>query len=124
MDIIESERIVHSEQTDGHSRIAAYALEVVGYRRFLLTDEIGQQHDAEIADKAAAATGPITDARYADDLQYQRDGQTDEREIGAPFGLVRQFVPETEVEIDALEYIRENQTMVKSISNPTSKKVN
>ena len=106
MDIIQPQRIINRQQTYCQRRVSADALHVVRYRCFLLADEIRQQHDHEIANKAAAARSPVADQRHSDHLDHQGDHQTDEREISTPLGLVRQFVPEREVEIDALEDIR------------------
>ena len=94
---------LYKKQSYGHGEINESRLQIVRNRRFFLPDEIGQHHAGTITREAAPSTGPVTIFRYKDEVDGQQHRTADGRENGAPQGLVCEFVPKRQVEINAHE---------------------
>ena len=81
-------------------------LELIVDREVLLTDEIGHQHDDEIACERRPRRAEIADEWDERNVQRDGDDHTEQREVCTELGLVDELVPEREVEVNALEKVR------------------
>ena len=91
------------EQSDGNGEIEEGRLQVIRYWGFLLPDEIREYHAGAIARETAPGTGHVAVFGYKDEVNGEQYHASYGRENGSPPGLVGEFVPEREVEIDAHE---------------------
>ena len=90
-------------QHTGQQQIYRHVLERIIHRIFLLTDNIRKQGYHSITGYRSPGRSHITVRRHQPDVQSQNHRTADEGEIGSPLGLIRQLVPEGQVEVDALE---------------------
>ena len=92
------------EQSDGNGEIEECRLQVIRYWGFLLSDKIREYHTGAIACETAPGTGHVAVFGHKDEIDGEQYSTTDSGEDGTPPGLVDEFIPEREVEIDAHEY--------------------
>lgn len=97
--------VEYSEEPDSKKRVAAHALHVVRNSQIFLTDDVTQEHDYQVAYRVGCGRSHVAETRHEKYLQSGCDNQAENGEIGSVLRLVGKFVPEAQVEVNALENI-------------------
>ena len=75
----------------------------------LLAEEVGDDHHGEVAGEGGPCGAHVVEARNQQPVEHQRDGRTEEGDVGPELGLAGELVPYREVVEDAEEEVGHQQ---------------